>query len=164
TKKEAVKLVKKVEEEPHDIIVYFDGGYNVQTKEAGIGVSMYYQKDGKTYRIRRNEQFAGIENNNEAEYAALLYAMQILEELGVQYQKITLRGDSQVVLQQILGEWPCYEPNLNQYLDRIEEKSKELKLKLNCEPISRKNNKEAHQLATQALEGVSIDSHAAVES
>ena len=34
-----------------------------------------------------------------------------------------------------------------------------MKLKLICEPISRKQNKEAHQLFTQALEGTSIDSH-----
>jgi ribonuclease HI len=163
TKKEAEKLVKQVEEEPHDVIVYFDGGYDVQTRQAGIGVSIYYKQNGKTYRIRRNELFGQLENNNEAEYAALLFGIQLLEELGVQYQSVTLRGDSQVVLNQLSGEWPCYEENLNKYLDRIEEKSRALKLKLDCESISRKNNKEAHQLATQALEGVFIDSHAVVQ-
>ncbi len=34
-----------------------------------------------------------------------------------------------------------------------------MKLKLICEPVARKQNKEAHQLATQALEGIAIDSH-----
>ena len=56
-------------------------------------------------------------------------------------------------------EWPCYDEHLNHYLDQIEQKAKQMKLKLVCEPISRKQNKEAHQLATQALEGTVIDSH-----
>lgn len=163
TKKEAEKLIKQVEEEPQDIVLYFDGGFDLQTKQAGVGVSIYYRKNGKTYRIRRNEPFSQLENNNEAEYAALLFGIQILEELGVQYQSVTLRGDSQVVLNQLSGEWPCYEEALGRYLDRIEEKSKLLKLKFVYDLVSRKSNKEAHQLATQALEGISIDSHASAQ-
>lgn len=85
--------------------------------------------------------------------------MNILEELAIKYEAVTLRGDSQVVLQQLAGEWPCYDEHLNHYLDQIEQKAKQMKLKLVCEPISRKQNKEAHQLATQALEGTVIDSH-----
>ncbi|MFX3622755.1 MAG: ribonuclease H family protein [Ectobacillus sp.] len=163
TKKEAAKLVKQAEEEPQDIVLYFDGGFDLQSKQTGVGVSIYYRKNGNTYRIRRNGQFSDLSNNNEAEYAALLYGMQILEELGIQYQQITLRGDSQVVLNQLSGEWPCYEENLNRYLDKIEDKSRQLKLKLIYEPVSRKGNKETHQLATQALEGTLIDSHSKVE-
>jgi ribonuclease HI len=146
--KEMKKLSKQVEEEPQEILVYFDGGYDVQTKEAGVGICVYYKKGNTNYRIRRNAYIEGIDDNNEAEYASLLYGMNILEELGIKYEAVTLRGDSQVVLQQ-----------LNHYLDQIEQKAKQMKLKLVCEPISRKQNKEAHQLATQALEGTVIDSH-----
>lgn len=159
TLKEVKKLSKQVEEEPQDLTLYFDGGYDIETKEAGVGVSIYYKKQGKMYRIRRNAYIEGIDDNNEAEYAALLYGMNILEELGVKYESVILRGDSQVVLQQLAGEWPCYEERLIHYLDQIEQKAKQLKIKLVCEPVSRKQNKEAHQLATQALEGTNIDSH-----
>ncbi|MFP3122995.1 ribonuclease H family protein [Ectobacillus funiculus] len=163
TKKEAEKLARKIEEEPHDIVMYFDGGYDLQTRETGVGVSIYYVKNGKTYRVRRNGQLTGLENNNEAEYAALLYGMGLLEELGVRYQTIVLKGDSQVVLKQLSGEWPCYEENLNRYLDRVEQKAADMQLRFLYEPVSRKVNKEAHQLASQALQGIVIDSHAAVE-
>ncbi|SFI11497.1 MULTISPECIES: ribonuclease H family protein [unclassified Bacillus (in: firmicutes)] len=159
TLKEVKKLSKQVEEEPQDLTLYFDGGYDIETKEAGAGVSIYYKKQGKLYRIRRNAYIEGIDDNNEAEYAALLYGMNILEELGVKYESVILRGDSQVVLQQLAGEWPCYEEHLIHYLDQIEQKAKEMKIKLVCEPVSRKQNKEAHQLATQALERTNIDSH-----
>ncbi|MGG2066286.1 ribonuclease H family protein [Bacillus sp. S14(2024)] len=159
TVKEVKKLSKQVEEEPQDLLLYFDGGYDIETKEAGVGVSIYYKKQGKTYRIRRNAYIEGIDDNNEAEYAALLYGMNVLEELGVKYESVILRGDSQVVLQQLEGEWPCYEEHLIHYLDQIEQKAKQMRIKLICEPVSRKQNKEAHQLATQALEGTNIDSH-----
>ncbi|UOY93406.1 ribonuclease H family protein [Ectobacillus sp. JY-23] len=161
-KKEAAKLTKKVQEEPHDIILYFDGGYEPHTQRAGLGVSLYYTQNGQSYRMRRNKEITEIENNNEAEYAALQFGIYILEELGVKYQTVTLRGDSQVVLNQLAGEWPCYEKELSKYLDRIENVAKSLKLKYTCEPLSRKNNKEAHQLAKQALEGTAIDSHSIV--
>lgn len=159
TQKEAKKLSKQVEEEPQEVTLYFDGGYDAETKEAGIGVSLYYQKQKKTYRMRRNAYIEGIYDNNEAEYAALLYGMHMLEEVGVKYETVTLRGDSHVVLQQLAGEWPCYEEHFNHYLDQIQQIGEQLKIKLVCEPVSRKQNKEAHQLASQALEGTSIDSH-----
>ncbi|MEI4800879.1 ribonuclease H family protein [Bacillus sp. NPDC077411] len=159
TLKEVKKLSKQVEEEVQDLTLYFDGGYDIDTKEAGVGVSIYYKKQGKLYRIRRNAYIEGIDDNNEAEYAALLYGMNILEELGVKYESVILHGDSQVVLQQLAGEWPCYEEHLIHYLDQIEQKAKQMKIKLVCEPVSRKQNKEAHQLATQALQRTNIDSH-----
>jgi ribonuclease HI len=129
----------------------------------GIGVSIYYKKNGKTYRIRRNAKIEEIEDNNEAEYAALLNGIHILEELNVRHQSVTFRGDSQVVLKQLEGEWPCYEETLNRYLDRIEEKMKRLSIRPLYDPIDRKGNKEAHQLAAQALEGTMIDSHKEID-
>ncbi|EMA6341895.1 ribonuclease H family protein [Bacillus cytotoxicus] len=159
TLKEMKKLSKQVEEEPQDIHLYFDGGYDIETKTAGIGICVYYKKGSSNYRIRRNAYIEGIYDNNAAEYAALQYGIHVLEELQVRYEVVRLRGDSQVVLQQLAGKWPCYDEHLNHYLDQIEQKAKQMKLKLIFEPVARKQNKEAHQLATQALEGTAIDSH-----
>ena len=44
--KEMKKLSKQVEEEPQEILVYFDGGM-MQTKEAGVGICVYYKKKYK---------------------------------------------------------------------------------------------------------------------
>jgi ribonuclease HI len=157
--KELKKLIIKIEEEPHNIIVSFDGGFDRQTKIAGIGCCIYYKKDGETYRIRKNAKLEGLINNNEAEYAALELAIKELYMMGVKNQYITLKGDSQVVLQQLSGEWACYEESFQRYLDRIEQYSKKLHLDFEYTVVSRKENKEAHQLATQALEGIEIESH-----
>jgi ribonuclease HI len=156
TKKELIKLLKELETEPHDIIAYFDGGFNKQTLKAGIATVIYYKQNNQRYRLRANQLLDELESNNEAEYAAFWFTVQKLEELGVHHLPVTFRGDSQVVLNQLSGEWPCFEDKYNAWLDRIEARLAHLGIKPVYEPISRKQNSEADKLATQALEGISI--------
>jgi ribonuclease HI len=154
--KEMKKLMTEIEEDPHEITVYFDGGFDLETNTAGLGAVIFFKQGKKKYRIRANERIEEMETNNEAEYAAFYYALNILEDLGVHHLSCEFKGDSQVVLKQLEGEWPCYEDALNSWLDRIEEKIKTLGLVPKYTSISRKDNKEADKLATQALEGKEI--------
>lgn len=156
TKKELLRLLKEMETEPSDVIAYFDGGFDLQTNRAGLGVAIYYEQNKQKYRVRVNEVFDELESNNEAEYAAFWLMLNTLEEIGVHHIPVTFRGDSNVVLKQLSGEWPCFEENLNRWLDRIEEKIKKLGIRPTFDPISRKQNGEADKLATQALEGVVV--------
>ncbi|MCT2345381.1 reverse transcriptase-like protein [Niallia taxi] len=149
--KELIKLHAEVEEEPHDFTIFFDGGYRKETNTAGLGVILYFNQGKKKYRIRANELFHEMETNNEAEYAALYHALNLLEELEVKGVTCEFKGDSQVVLNQLSGEWPCYEEALNKWLDRIEKKLSDLKINAIYTPIGRNENKEADKLATQAL-------------
>ncbi|MCM2531886.1 reverse transcriptase-like protein [Neobacillus pocheonensis] len=154
--KEMKKLLTEIEEDPHEITVYFDGGFQKETNQAGFGSVIFFKQGKKKYRIRANERFDEMETNNEAEYAAFYYSLNILEDLGVHHLSCEFKGDSQVVLNQLAGEWPCYEEALNRWLDRIEEKIKALGIEPTYTAISRKENKEADKLATQALEGKEI--------
>lgn len=156
--KELMKLLTEIEEEPHDITIYFDGGFNKELYQAGIGVVIYYKQGKKKYRIRINELFEEIENNNEAEYAAMYFAVNLLEDMEASKITCEFKGDSQVVLMQLKGEWPCYDESLNRWLDKIEEKIEKLSIHASYTPISRAENKEADKLATQALEGKMINS------
>lgn len=158
TKKELAKLLQEIETEPHDIIAYFDGGFDNETLGAGVGAVIYYQQNHQPYRLRVNRRLGQLKSNNEAEYAAFWFVVQMLEELGVHHLPVVFRGDSHVVLNQLSGAWPCFEKDYNVWLDRIEAKLKELGIQPIYEPISRKQNKEADQLARQALEGKIIDS------
>jgi ribonuclease HI len=153
TKKELKKLLEKVEEEPQEVTVYFDGGYQKEKKLTGIGVVIYYKQGRESFRIRCNQLLEQLESNNEAEYAAFYEGVRQLEELGVHHQAVSFKGDSHVVLNQLSGEWPCFENELNAWLDRIEAKIKDLGIQPIYEPIFRKNNGEADQLASQALSG-----------
>ncbi|RFU65480.1 reverse transcriptase-like protein [Peribacillus glennii] len=154
--KELRKLLAEIEDEPQDVIVYFDGGYQKQNGLTGIGVVIYYTQGKTRWRIRMNAVLAELVSNNEAEYAAMFEAVRQLEELGVRPGSCTFRGDSQVVLNQLSGEWPVFEENLNRWLDRIEEKINNLGIKPVYEHIVRKENTEADKLASQALNGEEI--------
>jgi ribonuclease HI len=154
--KEMKKLLTEIEEDPNEITVFFDGGFQKETNHAGLGVVVFFKQGKKKYRIRANERIEEMETNNEAEYAAFYYALNILEELGVHHLPCEFKGDSQVVLKQLEGEWPCYEEVLNNWLDRIEEKIKALAITPKYTAIPRNDNKEADKLATQALEGKEI--------
>jgi ribonuclease HI len=158
TLKEIKKLSEEIETEPHDVVIYFDGGHNVARNEGGLGVVIYYKQGKKKFRIRANERIEEMETNNEAEYAALHFALSILEELGVHHLPCDIKGDSQVVIKQLEGAWPCYEENLNRWLDRIEEKIEELGIDPRFTSLPRNENKEADKLASQALEGKMINS------
>ncbi|GGN63349.1 reverse transcriptase-like protein [Oceanobacillus indicireducens] len=159
TLKQLTKFMEKVKTEPHDIVVYFDGGFDQNTQKAGLGCAIYYKQDEKSYRIRRNALVEGLISNNEAEYAALHLGLKELELLGVHHLPITFVGDSLVVINQLNDEWPCYEAELSKWMDRIEAKTEQLGIAPTYESVSRKKNREADQLATQALQGVEITSH-----
>ncbi|WP_077330075.1 reverse transcriptase-like protein [Virgibacillus siamensis] len=156
--KEIRKQLEEIQTEPHEVSVFFDGGFDLKTKKSGLGCAIYYEQNGKAYRLRKNAIVDELQSNNEAEYAALHLGLQEIENLGVHRMIVTFAGDSRVVIHQLDGEWPCYEAELSSWADRIEEKMKRLGIDPEYEIVPRKQNREADQLATQALKGVEIES------
>jgi ribonuclease HI len=162
-KKHLLKYLESLKEEPHNVIVYFDGGYNEEQRLSGVGVVIYYEQNNKFYRLRKNQLLEQLSTNNEAEFAALWMTINELEGLGVHHLPVTIKGDSLVVVNQAKGEWPCYEPEHTRWLDRIDEKISKLGLNVTYEAISRGENKEADQLASQGLSETFIDATSEVK-
>jgi ribonuclease HI len=158
TLKELKKYMKGIETEPHNVTVYFDGGFELETKKSGLGCAIYYEQNGKSFRLRKNALVSHLDTNNEAEYAALHLALNELEQLGVHHLPVRFVGDSQVVINQLTGEWPATEAELNRWADRIEALQQKLGITPSYDFVSRKKNQEADQLASQALKGVEITS------
>lgn len=156
TIKEMKKYLKEVEGEPHNITVYFDGGFDIGTGISGLGCVIYFEQNGKPYRVRKNAQTVGLNSNNEAEYAALHLSIVELELLNVKTMPIRFIGDSQVVISQMNGEWAVLEPELEKWADRIDDQLKKLGIQPEYEHVSRKMNTEADRLATQAIHGIEI--------
>lgn len=154
--KELKKYIKEIETEPHNVRVYFDGGFDIQTSFSGLGIVIYYEQNGKSYRLRRNAPASGLTSNNEAEYAALHLGVVELDLLNVHHQTVQFIGDSQVVINQMNGEWPAYERDLADWADRIDGKLKDLGITAEYELVPRKLNAEADRLASQALNRVDI--------
>jgi ribonuclease HI len=156
TIKEMKGYLKGIETEPHNIIVYFDGGFDLTTKMAGLGCVIYYDQNGKSSRLRSNASVDELISNNEAEYAALYFSLQELELLNVHDLSVRFIGDSRVVINHLSEEWPIIEESLFSWAGRIEAKMKQLGIHPQYELVSRKANAEADRLATQALNGVEI--------
>lgn len=158
TIKEMTKYLQEVETEPHQLTVYFDGGFDREGLRTGLGLVIYYEKNGKQFRIRKNLMMKQLQSNNEAEYAALFSAVEELQRLGVHHLPVTFIGDSQVVINQLQGEWPVVDPVLNEWADKIEAALEQAGLMPEYLLVPRKENEEADQLASQALQGIEIES------
>ncbi|WP_047982336.1 ribonuclease H family protein [Ornithinibacillus contaminans] len=161
--KELKKYLAGIESEPHNIVVFFDGGFDNETKHSGLGCVIYYEQDGKQYRLRKNALVEELTTNSEAEYAALHLAAQELELIGVHHLPVTFTGDSQGVINQMKDEWPCYEPELLRWIERIEARLEKLGITPDYQLVTRKKNREADQLATQALSGTEVFSKREME-
>ncbi|WP_173916735.1 reverse transcriptase-like protein [Halobacillus sp. Marseille-Q1614] len=156
--KELKEYMKGIQTEPHNIKVYFDAGYDLKTRKSGLGCVIYYDQNDKSFRLRRNALVDQLNSNNEAEYAALHLALTELELMNVHHIPVEFVGDSQVVLNQLEGDWPTLEEDLNAWADRIENKMEQMGLRPTYTVISRKKNREADRLASQALNKVEITS------
>lgn len=156
--KEVKKYMEEIQTEAHHITVYFDGGFDLKTKKSGIGCAIYYEQNSKTFRLRKNALIKELATNNEAEYAALHLGIQELERLEVHHLPVRFVGDSKVVINQLNDEWPCYEAELSRWMDRIELHLKKLGIVPEYKMVSRKENREADHLASQALKEIDIRS------
>lgn len=156
TLKELKGYLKGLETEPYNLIVYFDGGFDWETKNAGLGCVIYYEQNKISYRLRKNAAITGLTSNNEAEYAALYLCLEELELLGVHHLPVHILGDSRVVINHLTEEWPLMEEGLHSWADKIETKLNSLRLQPRYDLISRKLNDEADRLAAQAMAGVEV--------
>ncbi|HWO76333.1 MAG TPA: reverse transcriptase-like protein [Bacillus sp. (in: firmicutes)] len=158
TPKEARKLLEVRASEPHNIRLYFDASFDQATGDTGVGYVLYYNIGESQIRLRRSRKLSNIEHSSEAEYIALYHVFDLIEEEELTGFDCTIYGDAKGVIMQMIGEWPCFDENLNRWLDRTEERVKKLKLQPSYRYIERKQNIEAHRLSKKGMEGIEQDS------
>ena len=81
-------------------------------------------------------------SNKMAEYEALLSGLRIAIELGV--KRLDVRGDTQLVIDQVMKESSCYDPKMEAYcsaVHRLEDKFDGLELN----HVLRNYNKDADE-------------------
>src|SRR5256885_5633494 len=89
------------------ITLEFDGGSRGNPGSAGIGVVLRAQ-DGTT--LVTLGKFIGRATNNAAEYQALISGLREAKKLGA--RKIIVRGDSELIIRQMRGEYRVKHPDL----------------------------------------------------
>lgn len=105
--------------EPADHLLVFDGG-SLGNPGAGYGSYALFEhgQPGQVHRLSFSEPMT----NNEAEYHTLLGGLRaLLGRLGAHAANATLevRGDSQLVIQQVLGNWKAKDDRMRRLRDDV---------------------------------------------
>lgn len=122
-------------------VLHFDGSST--SSRAGAGVSI---EGPGGQRIRLYLELGPI-TNNSAEYEALILGLETLVMRGV--QTVIIRGDSQLVINQVLGAYGCKNSILMGYQNRVHDLLAKI-ADVTFEQISRNENEEANRLAQLA--------------
>jgi len=125
-----------------DLIAHVDGGSHGSPGPSGIGV-VITKPDGEMIRIAK---WIGHHDNNVAEYAALLEALQCAHNLKA--TGLHVYTDSQLVVKQMTGEYACRSPRLYSLHWMCRKLSRSLKFAI--AHIPREYNLEANRLANRA--------------
>ena len=93
----------------------FDGGSRGNPGPAGIGVVVRAADGTPLVTLGR---FIGRATNNVAEYRALITALEKAKELGA--KKIQIRGDSELIIKQMRGEYRVKHPDMRELYDEAQ--------------------------------------------
>ncbi|HZP22703.1 MAG TPA: ribonuclease HI family protein [Terriglobales bacterium] len=125
-----------------ELVAYIDGGSHGNPGPSGIGV-IIEAPGGEIVRIAK---WIGHQDNNVAEYLALLEAMQHAVEVNA--RALHVFSDSEVMVKQMTGEYACRSPRLHSlnWICRKLARSFDFSIA----HIPRENNREANRLARSA--------------
>ncbi|XP_057450727.1 uncharacterized protein LOC130742637 [Lotus japonicus] len=126
-------------------ILFVDGSSNNTGSGAGITI-----ESPDRMVIEQSLKFEFKASNNQSEYEALIAGLRLAIELGV--QKLFIKGDSQLVVKQVKGEYQVKDPQLSKYLEVVRRLMMEIG-KIRIEHVPRSQNERADVLAKLASTG-----------
>jgi|SRR5215813_3010096 len=129
-----------------NLIAYVDGGSRGNPGPSGIGVVI----DGYPSGPIRIAKWIGYQDNNVAEYAALLEALQCAVNLKA--TTLHVYSDSEVVVRQMRGEYSCRSTRLYSLHWVCRKLARSLEFSISH--IPREHNAEANGLAHSATRGI----------
>ncbi|ELZ73064.1 ribonuclease H [Haloferax sp. Atlit-10N] len=125
--------------------VYFDGASRGNPGPAAIGWAIVTSNG----IVAEGSKRIGETTNNRAEYEALVEALSVAEEYG--YDEVDVRGDSQLVVKQVRGEWKTNDPGLRERRVKAREHLSTFD-RWSLEHVPREINDRADSLANEALD------------
>src|ERR1700745_1203213 len=125
-----------------DLIAFIDGGSLGNPGSAGIGVVISDPR-GEKIRIAK---WIGCQDNNVAEYFALLEALQCA--VALKARAIHVFSDSEVVVRQMTGQYRCRSPRLYSLHWICRKLTRSLKFTISH--VHREHNAEANRPANTA--------------
>ena len=127
------------------VVICVDGASRGNPGLAAIGATI---KDEQGRLIARISQGIGRTTNNQAEYRAVIAALEEAIRLGA--GQVELNSDSELVVKQIKGEYRVKKAALKPLYQRVKQLQSGLE-SFTINHIPRQQNKEADRLANMAL-------------
>jgi len=125
--------------------VYFDGACRGNPGPASVG---WLLVGGDGIAAEGNARI-GETTNNDAEYQALIRALEAARDYGL--DEVDIRGDSELIVKQVRGEWNTNEPTLRERRISVRELLREFD-RWSLEHVPREINSRADDLANEALD------------
>jgi ribonuclease HI len=125
-----------------ELVAYVDGGSLGNPGPAGVGVVIEGALDGRVTIAK----WVGQQDNNVAEYLALVEALQCA--LALKATKLHVYSDSEVIVRQMLGAYRCRSPRLYSLHWICRKLARSLEFSISH--IERERNREANRLAGSA--------------
>ncbi len=127
------------------LIIFTDGGARGNPGPAGIGVVI--KDGGKT--VKAYGEHIGVATNNQAEYKALISALQSAKEMGA--TEIQLFMDSELIVKQLKGEYRVRDAGLAPLYLKVHNLRAGFS-KFFVSHVPREKNKEADKMVNEALD------------
>jgi ribonuclease HI len=143
---EPARLVGLLEDGGGRAHLYFDGGSRGNPGPAAIGW-VIVTDDGIA---AEGSERIGRATNNQAEYEALVRGLEAAADYG--FDELHVRGDSQLVVRQVRGEWDTNDPQLREKRVRVRELLDRFG-EWSIDHVPREINDRADELVNQALDG-----------
>ena len=127
------------------LIIYTDGASSGNPGPASIGAVI---RDGQGKVISRISRGIGRATNNQAEYRAIIAALEEATRLGA--GEVDIKSDSELVVKQIKGSYRVKKATLRTLYQKVVQLTGPLEA-FTITHIPREQNKEADRLANRAL-------------
>lgn len=138
------------------IYINTDGGARGNPGPAGIGI-IFYDKDGN--ELHSHKEYIGEATNNQAEYRAIIRALEILnkckwlkEHKGDPNSKAICRLDSQLVVEQICGNYKVKNSGISELMIQVKSLINKINVPIQFLHITREKNKKADKLVNYAID------------
>ncbi|KKW21529.1 MAG: Ribonuclease H [Parcubacteria group bacterium GW2011_GWC2_52_8c] len=137
---------------PEKLVVYTDGGSRGNPGPAALGVAI---ADAKGKILKTYSETLGVKTNNEAEYAAVVFALKKIKSLGggerAKMTEIEIRADSELLVRQLNHKYKIESETVIPLFIKIWNAIMDFK-SVRFVHIPREKNREADHMVNRALD------------
>jgi len=128
------------------LTIFTDGGARGNPGPAGTGIVI--KENGKT--IKEYGEYIGVATNNQAEYRALISALESARDMKA--EEVNIFMDSELIVKQVKGQYKVKHPGLAPLFLKLYNLRTGFK-KFSITHVRREKNKEADALVNRAIDG-----------